>query len=120
MDGGTMFSMNISWAAPVVWPGAVYGLEIAIIGDRGIIDIEDTHRDLVLASEIAQGAGYAPDGFTPEFQRHVDFMTSYPPGDVYKGQLWGDRKSTRLNSSHYCASRMPSSAWKKKHTRHRQ
>src|SRR3546814_1503112 len=23
-----------------------------------------------------------------------------------------DRKSTRLNSSHYCASRMPSSAWK--------
>src|SRR3546814_8919551 len=27
----------------------------------------------------------------------------------------GDRKSTRLNSSHYCASRMPSSAWKKKH-----
>src|SRR3546814_3654387 len=25
-----------------------------------------------------------------------------------------DRKSTRLNSSHYCAYRMPSSAWKKK------
>src|SRR3546814_15158083 len=24
----------------------------------------------------------------------------------------GDRKSTRLNSSHYCASRMPPSAWK--------
>src|SRR3546814_4056140 len=24
-----------------------------------------------------------------------------------------DRKSTRLNSSHYCASRMPSYAWKK-------
>src|SRR3546814_6615551 len=34
---------------------------------------------------------------------------------------WGasgerDRKSTRLNSSHYCASRMPSSAWTKKKT----
>src|SRR3546814_9628382 len=27
-----------------------------------------------------------------------------------------DRKSTRLNSSHYCASRMPSSACKKKTT----
>src|SRR3546814_5382774 len=26
-----------------------------------------------------------------------------------------DRKSTRLNSSHYCASRMPSSAGNKKH-----
>src|SRR3546814_4954184 len=29
-----------------------------------------------------------------------------------------DRKSTRLNSSHYCASRMPSSACKKKKTKH--
>src|SRR3546814_7599276 len=27
-----------------------------------------------------------------------------------------DRKSTRLNSRHYCANRMPSSALKKKHT----
>src|SRR3546814_3055384 len=31
-----------------------------------------------------------------------------------------DRKSTRLNSSHSCASRMPSSAWKQKvHRRER-
>ena len=89
MDDGTMFSMNISWAAPVIWPGAVYGLEIGIIGEKGVIDIEDTHRDTIIASEIPQGAGYAPDGFTPEFQRHVDFMTSYPPGDIYNNQLWG-------------------------------
>src|SRR3546814_5827985 len=27
-----------------------------------------------------------------------------------------DRKSARLNSSHYCASRMPSSAWNQKHS----
>jgi len=89
MDDGTMFSMNISWAAPVIWPGAVYGLEIGIIGDKGVIDIEDTHRDLVLATENKLGAGYAPDGFTPGFDRHVEFMTSYPPGDMYNGQLWG-------------------------------
>ena len=89
MDDDTMFSMNISWAAPVVWPGAVYGLEIGIIGNKGVIDVEDTHRDLVLATEVPQGEGYVPDGFTPEFQRHVDFLTSYPAGDVYDGQFWG-------------------------------
>ena len=89
MDDGAIWSMNISWALPIVWPGAVYGLEIGIIGTKGVIDIEDTHRDLVLASEIPQGAGYNPEGFEPEFQRHVDFMTSYPPGDMYDGQLWG-------------------------------
>lgn len=89
MDDGTIWSMNISWALPTVWPGAVYGLEIGIVGTRGVIDIEDTHRDLVLASEISQGGGYNPLGFEPEFERHVEFLTSYPPGDIWNGQLWG-------------------------------
>ncbi len=89
MDDGAIWSMNISWALPVVWPGAVYGMEIGIVGTKGVIDIEDTHRDLVLASEVPQGAGYSPEGFEPEFQRHVDFLTSYPPGDIWAGQLWG-------------------------------
>jgi myo-inositol 2-dehydrogenase/D-chiro-inositol 1-dehydrogenase len=89
MNDGTIFSMNISWALPEVWPGAVYGLEIGIVGTKGVIDIEDTHRDLVMATELPQGAGYAPEGFGPGFQRHVDFLTSYPPGDIYDGQLWG-------------------------------
>ena len=89
MDDGTLFSMNMSWALPAVWPGAVYGLEIGIVGTKGVIDVEDTHRDLVLASEVAQGAGYAPEGFEPEYPRHVDFLTSYPPGDIWNGQLWG-------------------------------
>lgn len=89
MDDGTLFSMNISWALPVVWPGAVYGIEIGIVGTKGVIDVEDTHRDLVLASEIPQGAGYQPEGFEPEFKRHVDFLTSYPPGDICQGQIWG-------------------------------
>lgn len=89
MDDGTIWSMNISWALPVVWPGAVYGIEIGIVGTKGVIDIEDTHRDVVLATEIAQGAGYAPEGFDPGAPRHVDFLTSYPPGDLHDAQLWG-------------------------------
>jgi len=89
MNDGTIFSMNISWALPVVWPGAVYGLEIGIVGTKGVIDIEDTHRDVVMATEISQGAGYSPEGYDPGFERHVDFLTSYPPGDIYDEQLWG-------------------------------
>ena len=41
------------------------------------------------SSDIAQGAGYSPDGFDPGAPRHVDFLTSYPPGDMQGGQLWG-------------------------------
>lgn len=96
MDDGTIFSMNISWALPEVWPGAVYGLEIGIVGTEGVIDVEDTHRDLVLASNVAQGGGYVPDGFVPP-PRHVDFLTSYPPGDIHGGQLWGPMREETVS-----------------------
>lgn len=89
MDDGTLWSMNISWALPTIWPGAVYGLEIGIVGTKGIIDIEDTHRDVIIASEIPQGAGYQPKGFGADAPRHVDFIGSYPPGDLHDGALWG-------------------------------
>jgi myo-inositol 2-dehydrogenase / D-chiro-inositol 1-dehydrogenase len=89
MDDGAIWSMNISWALPTVWPGAVYGLEIGIVGTLGVIDIEDTHRDVIIASELPQGAGYTSKGFQPEVERHVDFIGSYPPGDLSDGLLWG-------------------------------
>ena len=89
MENGAIFSMNICWALPKEWPGAVYGLEIGIVGTEGVIDIEDTHRDVILATENAQGPAYNPDGLTIEVERNVDFLTSFPPGDMYDGELWG-------------------------------
>lgn len=89
MDDGALWSMNISWALPTVWPGAVYGIEVGIVGTRGVIDIEDTHRDVIIASEIPQGAGYVTKGYQAEAPRHVDFIGSYPPGDLSGGLLWG-------------------------------
>ena len=89
MENGAIFSMNICWALPKEWPGAVYGLEIGIVGSEGVIDIEDTHRDVILATENAQGPAYNPDGLTIEVERNVDFLTSFPPGDMYDGELWG-------------------------------
>jgi myo-inositol 2-dehydrogenase / D-chiro-inositol 1-dehydrogenase len=96
MDDGTIFSMNINWALPTVWPGAVYGLEIGIVGTTGVIDIEDTHRDTVIATQTPQPAGYASKGYEPDFPRHVDFMGSYPPGDISDGMLWGPMREETL------------------------
>ena len=89
MEDGTIFSMNICWALPKVWPGAVYGLEIGVVGTKGVIDIEDTHRDVILATEFNQGPAYRPEGLQIEATRNVDFLTSFPPGDIYNGYLWG-------------------------------
>ena len=64
--------------------GAVYSLEVGIVGTTGVLTIDDTHRDIVLAVSKAQSEGYNPDA-----TRLVDFMGSYPPGDMALGELRG-------------------------------
>jgi predicted dehydrogenase len=83
-EDGSLYHSVISWALPVVWPGAVYSLEVGITGTEGVLTIDDTHRDIVLATSRAQAEGYAPDS-----QRKVDFLGSYPPGDMALGELRG-------------------------------
>ena len=68
----------------MVWPGAVYSLDVGIVGTEGVLTIDDTHRDIVLATTLSQAEGYNPDS-----NRRVDFMGSYPPGDIALGELRG-------------------------------
>jgi predicted dehydrogenase len=81
---GAIYHGVISWALPEVWPGAVYSLEVGAVGTEGVLTIDDTHRDIVLATNVVQAEGYAPDS-----RRHVDFLTSYPVGDMALGELRG-------------------------------
>ena len=83
-EDGSLYHAAISWALPVVWPGAVYSLEVGINGTEGVLTIDDTHRDIVLATSRSQSEGYNPDN-----QRKVDFLGSYPPGDMALGELRG-------------------------------
>jgi myo-inositol 2-dehydrogenase / D-chiro-inositol 1-dehydrogenase len=81
---GSAYHLSINWALPVTWPGAVYSLDVGIVGTEGVLTIDDTHRDIVLAVSRPQSEGYNPDS-----QRLVDFMGSYPPGDMALGELRG-------------------------------
>src|SRR5262252_7559957 len=83
-DDGAVYHLNISWALPVTWPASVYSLEVGIVGTTGVLTIDDTHRDIVLAVSKPQSEGYNPDT-----SRLVDFMGSYPPGDMALGELRG-------------------------------
>jgi myo-inositol 2-dehydrogenase / D-chiro-inositol 1-dehydrogenase len=95
-DDGSIYHLAHSWALPVSWPGAVYSLEVAITGADGVLTIDDTHRDIVLAVSQPQLEGYAPDK-----SRLVDFMGSYPPGDMALGELRGPmREETNSWLSH--------------------
>jgi myo-inositol 2-dehydrogenase / D-chiro-inositol 1-dehydrogenase len=107
-EDDSLYHASISWALPVVWPGAVYSLEVGITGTEGVLTIDDTHRDIVLATSKSQSEGYAPDA-----QRRVDFMGSYPPGDMALGELrgpmreeteqWLNRVSLGLKTQHATA-----------------
>jgi myo-inositol 2-dehydrogenase / D-chiro-inositol 1-dehydrogenase len=107
-EDGSLYHASISWALPVVWPAAVYSLDVGIVGTEGVLTIDDTHRDIVLATSAAQGEGYAPDA-----TRRVDFLGSYPPGDIALGELrgpmrdeteqWLNRLSMRVPTQHATA-----------------
>src|SRR5438067_9386229 len=107
-EDGSLYHASISWALPIVWPGAVYSLEVGVVGTEGVLTIDDTHRDVVLATNISQGEGYAPDA-----SRRVDFLGSYPPGDMALGELrgpmreeteqWLNRISMNLSTQHASA-----------------
>jgi predicted dehydrogenase len=107
-EDGSLYHASISWALPIVWPGAVYSLEVGIVGTEGVLTIDDTHRDIVLATSKSQGEGYAPDS-----DRRVDFLGSYPPGDIALGELrgpmrdetesWLNRLALNLNTQHATA-----------------
>jgi predicted dehydrogenase len=107
-EDGSLYHAVISWALPIVWPGAVYSLEVGITGTEGVLTIDDTHRDIVLATTRSQSEGYAPDE-----QRRVDFLGSYPPGDMALGELrgpmrdeteqWLNRISMGLGTQHATA-----------------
>ena len=81
---GTLYNSIVNWALPVTWPGAVYGLEVGIVGTEGVMTIDDTHSDFVLAVSKPQAMGYAPDN-----SRLVDFVGSTPAGDMALGALRG-------------------------------
>jgi myo-inositol 2-dehydrogenase / D-chiro-inositol 1-dehydrogenase len=81
---GTLYNSVVNWALPVTWPGAVYGLEVGIVGTEGVITIDDTHSDFVMAVSQPQEMGYVSDA-----SRLVDFVGSTPAGDMALGALRG-------------------------------
>ena len=81
---GTLYNSIVNWALPIAWPGAVYGLDVGIVGTEGVITIDDTHSDFVMAVSKPQAMGYAPDS-----SRLVDFVGSTPAGDMALGALRG-------------------------------
>ena len=70
-----------------------------------MLTIDDTHRDMVLAVSTPQGEGYAPDK-----SRLVDFLGSYPPGDMALGELRGPMREETMSWLNRVALGVPTQA----------
>ena len=95
-DNDILLSVSHSWAAPENWPGGVYGMQIGLIGTEGVIEIDDMHKDVILASNQHQPAGYKKKSIDKEDvltinhqSRNVDFLTSIPFGQRSQSEMWG-------------------------------
>src|SRR3546814_10443029 len=78
---------------------------IAVLEDSGTIitdGLPEADKDVP-----SPYSGYS--GFDVLVQRLIQWITD-EAAEARKKETPSDRKSTRLNSSHYCASRMPSSS----------
>ena len=81
---GAIYQSVVNWALPISWPGAVYGLDVGVVGTEGVMTIDDSHRDFVVAGTRPAGMGYVADS-----SRLVDFVGSTPAGDIALGELRG-------------------------------
>ena len=95
-DNDTLISFVHSWAAPENWPAGVYGMQIGLIGTEGVIEIDDMHKEVILASNHYQPPGYKREKLEAQIElksnrqnRNVDFLTSIPFGQKSQNEMWG-------------------------------
>ncbi len=84
MSDNSVYHLNISWALPVTWPGAVYSLRSASSAPKACSP--STTR---IATWCWRSASRRARATRRTKRALVDFLGSYPPGDMALGELRG-------------------------------
>lgn len=86
-DDGSVATLGTSWLLPHHWPAYTATMEIDLQGTGGSLNIDDSHRDVVLAPVEP-----IPTPYTPEHEVSVAFLGSAMPGDFALGEFFGPMK----------------------------
>ena len=86
-DDGSVATLGTSWLPPHHWPAYTASMEIDLQGTEGTLNIDDAHRDVVLATGQP-----IPCPYTPEHEVNVAFLGSAMPGDFMLGEFFGPMK----------------------------
>lgn len=83
-EGGAVAALGVSWELPEFHPAAVATMELELFGRRGVLSIEDSHRDALLVTEVP-----VPSPYTPDVTARVQLLGTAMPGDWSMGRLYG-------------------------------
>jgi len=86
-DDGSVATLGTSWLPPHHWPAYTATMEIDLQGTTGSLNIDDAHRDIVLAPGNPIACPY-----TPQHEVSVAFLGSAMPGDFVLGEFFGPMK----------------------------
>jgi predicted dehydrogenase len=101
LDDGSSINLGCSWLQPTNWPSGVCTIGVELIGTKGALMIDDSHKDSILATQHAVPSPYAPDASS-----EVVFLESMMAGDWLLGDFWGPmRDETRLFLEHVTTGR---------------
>jgi len=88
MEDGTVVDLGVSWQLPERYPAYVATMHLELFGQRGVLAVDDSHREVVLVSDEPVVSPY-----TPEVSMNVAYLESAMPGDVAVGRFWGPMKT---------------------------
>lgn len=86
-DNGTIANVGVSWELPEWHPAYVASMQVELFGRKGVLSINDDHRDVLLVSEQE-----IPSPYTPQEKARVAFLGSAMPGDWALDEYFGAMK----------------------------
>ena len=96
LDDGSTISLGCCWILPENWPANICSIGMEIMGQDGAIIIDDSHKDVIMASKVPTPSVYAPGASS-----HVVYLETMMAGDWALGEFWGPmRDETRVFLEH--------------------
>ncbi|MBC7778726.1 MAG: Gfo/Idh/MocA family oxidoreductase [Proteobacteria bacterium] len=81
---GTVVNLSVSYALPSQYPALGHAARVELIGDQGVMILDDDHTDQLMYSETG-----VPHVYLPDHQVNMVFLQSGTPGDWALGEFWG-------------------------------
>ena len=83
-DDGTVASLSVCYALPEKYPALGHAARVEILGDGGVMILDDDHTDQIMYSSKG-----VPHVYLPDHNVNMVFLQSGTPGDWALGDFWG-------------------------------